>query len=235
MTKELDKIRAEIDKIDGELYRGLERRLGLVRSLAGLKRTQGREDTRQRENLFRPAREASLIGKLLKRGRVAPSLIVYIWRQIISASLNLQQAHRFGLWAKSHQAAALASAAAWAGGGSSIEIFSTPKALFTALLDVRVNSRRGAMIGFVPCDSPATLWQKMPEGIYVVARWSYLKKDKAFPLYILARLTPEETGDDRALVLKNKKLIIKRGFMTKEQVKKDEKFLGCFAAPIDVN
>ena len=79
MTKELDKIRAEIDKIDGELYRGLERRLGLVRSLAGLKRTQGREDTRQRENLFRPAREASLIGKLLQtRARGAEPYCLYL-------------------------------------------------------------------------------------------------------------------------------------------------------------
>ena len=230
MTKKLDKIRSQIDAIDKELYQNLEQRAKLVENLAALKRKDESQRPESRAinafRAFRPAREASLINKIVKNSKLEPEVLIYIWRQIISASLNKQQKQRFGLWCAENKPETLASAKAWAGAQSKIEIFNKPEDLWQAL------KRGKAMIGFVPCAARVAVWKKMPRDVFIVARWSYLKKDNTLPLYIIAKQEPEPSGQDCAVFLKNNKLLIKKDFIVTARAKKDETFLGCFAMPI---
>lgn len=226
MVNNLDKIRAEIDALDLDLLRGLEARSALVREISALKQAAGAGQA------FRPGREAILIRKLIASSNLSPSLLIYVWRQIIAASLAQQQKQTFGLYAGDALPQALASAKAWSGGGggaSEIEIFDSPEKLFTKIEQAQ------AMIGFIPCNNQVDWWQAMSADIFVVARWSYIKEDKALPLFIFAKQAPEPSGDDCALLVKNNQLVIEKGFITKEQAQtnKADKFLGCFASLIE--
>lgn len=221
MTK-LEKIRAEIDAIDSRLCLDLAARLDLGRSIAQLKQELGQTQA------FRPGREAALIRKLVNTSLdIAPVVLTHIWRQIIAASLNVQQKQNFGLWAAADVMPALASAKTWAGAASQIEIFESAAALFTQM------KKSPLMIGFIPCKINDIWWRAGLSDINIVARWGYVKSDNNLPIYILASMAAEPSGDDFTIFVKNDVLNIKKNFLTKTELKTDEKFLGNCAAMIE--
>lgn len=222
MMNKLEKFRAEIDDIDSRLCLDLTKRMGLVRVIAKLKQELGQIQA------FHPGREAALISKLVNaRLDVDPLVLIHIWRQIIGASLNIQQKQSFGLWAGKNLAQALASAKAWVGAINQIEIFESAEKLFTQM------KKNHLMIGLLPCEANDIWWQDKIEDINIVTRWSYIKSDNNMPLYILASMIPEPSGDDFTVFSKNNVLNTKKGFLTSGELGADEKFLGSYAALID--
>jgi chorismate mutase len=78
--KNLQFFRAEIDKIDDQIIALLQERLKVVAKVANLKQNNG-------EKFFiKSARESDMIKNLIKKAgtNLAPSLIVNIWRKIIT-------------------------------------------------------------------------------------------------------------------------------------------------------
>ncbi len=84
MADDLGKLRAEIDRIDGELLALIEARQSVAAQVAGTKPPGS--------PVFRPAREAYLLASLLDRAAPANSqLVKRVWRQLLSASVARQK------------------------------------------------------------------------------------------------------------------------------------------------
>jgi chorismate mutase len=84
----LDAIRREIDLIDDQILDLLERRFAATRRVRAMKASDGSIAS----SPFRPAREATMLRRLIARGRVsvAPDVLVRLWRVILSASTQVQ-------------------------------------------------------------------------------------------------------------------------------------------------
>jgi chorismate mutase len=84
MADDLGKLRAKIDRIDGELLALIEARQSVAAQVAGTKPPGS--------PVFRPAREAYLLASLLDRAAPANSqLVKRVWRQLLSASVARQK------------------------------------------------------------------------------------------------------------------------------------------------
>jgi len=83
-NRSLDKLRQEIDQIDTAIHDLLIRRTELARTIGGIKGDGG--------PYLRPGREALILRRLVERHRGAfpASVVVRIWREIISALTALQ-------------------------------------------------------------------------------------------------------------------------------------------------
>jgi len=95
-TASLDKLRAEIDRIDGDLHRLLRERAAVVKRVGLAKRTAGGDTTA----FVRPGREADLLRKLLSNheGALPAATVVRIWREIVSAACFMQQPLKVALY-----------------------------------------------------------------------------------------------------------------------------------------
>ena len=83
--RSLDALRREIDTVDDALHDLLMRRAALVAEIGTLKNSE-------QATVFRPAREAVLLRRLLARndGKLAVHAVVRIWSEIIAASTLIQ-------------------------------------------------------------------------------------------------------------------------------------------------
>src|SRR5215471_8310067 len=92
----LEEVRKRIDAIDSELLRLVDERAALAHDVAAAKAAAGEAG----KFGLKPAREAQLLRKLLKRPRKAatPSMIVRIWRELIGESLSIQGPFRLTVW-----------------------------------------------------------------------------------------------------------------------------------------
>ena len=88
----LDEIRREIDTIDTQLHDLLMRRFALSERIAQAKSGGSKSDALPLAQAVKPGREAEIIRRLLARheGSTPPTVIVRLWREIVTASLMLQ-------------------------------------------------------------------------------------------------------------------------------------------------
>jgi chorismate mutase len=80
----LASLRADIDRIDGELLKLVGERMGIAEAIAAAKTGTGMP--------VRPAREVQLLRRLVAQseGKVEPELVVELWRSLISANVRRQ-------------------------------------------------------------------------------------------------------------------------------------------------
>lgn len=98
-------IRDEIDQIDTALVELLKRRMVCSVEMGDAKR---RELPDAADIVFRPGREAVVLAKLIKAGQGVPQSLIYrVWREIFSASCQVQQAFQIGTLASTREAALL--------------------------------------------------------------------------------------------------------------------------------
>lgn len=92
----LEEIRARLDVIDAEILALVDERAGLARAVAAAKAAAGDSG----KFALRPGRETQLIRRLLARPRRAAthSLVVRIWRELISDSLSRQGPFHLAIW-----------------------------------------------------------------------------------------------------------------------------------------
>ena len=94
MTKTLSDLRVQIDALDLDLLALLNRRAGLAHEVGELKKGEG-------SVVFRPEREAQVIGNLQhanaqtrNAGTLKPESVAFIWREIMSACRALEAPQR---------------------------------------------------------------------------------------------------------------------------------------------
>ncbi|PZQ59814.1 MAG: chorismate mutase [Phenylobacterium zucineum] len=92
----LDDVRQRIDALDSELLRLVDERASLARVVAAAKQAAGDGD----KFGLRPGREAAIMRKLVgaQRRAASPSLLVRLWRELISDSLANQGPFHVTVW-----------------------------------------------------------------------------------------------------------------------------------------
>ena len=196
----LDSLRQEIDAIDGELHGLVERRAALVDRIAAAKPPGGLA--------LRPGREAQVMRqRLANHTGPFPSAAIYrMWREMMCAFTLMQTpdikiaicrpTDQPGFWdlARDHFGCQIPFVAN-----------DTPAQVLAA---VRANT---ATLGVVPApiEADATPWWPLLAGRdatlpNIVARLPVLvmpnARARGISAYVLARMEPEESGDDRALI-----------------------------------
>jgi chorismate mutase len=196
----LDKLRQQIDGIDSELHGLIRRRADLVGEIAASKPNGGLS--------IRPGREARMLRQRLATHKGAfPAAAVYrMWREMMSAFALMQTpalkvavcrpADQPGYWdlARDHFGCQI-----------SMVGFESPAQV---LAEVRSSS---TTVGVVPAPieaDTAPWWPLLASGEStlpnVVARLPFLPMPNArargISALVLARIEPEESGDDRALI-----------------------------------
>ncbi|HEY6982831.1 chorismate mutase [Reyranella sp.] len=197
----LEPLRQEIDTIDGELHGLIRRRASLVGQIAAAKTGGGLA--------MRPGREARILRKRLAMhdGAFPVAAVYRMWREMISAFALMQTknlriavcrpADQPGYWdvARDHFGCQIPMVA-----------YESPAQV---LAEVRTNP---ATVGVVPAPieaDTAAWWPLLASGEAtlpnVVARLPFLAMPNArardISALMLARIEPEESGDDRALVV----------------------------------
>jgi chorismate mutase len=197
----LETLRQEIDAIDGELHGLIRRRASLVGQISAAKTAGGLA--------MRPGREAQVLRKRLAAhdGAFPVAALSRMWREMISAFALMQTknlriavcrpADQPGYWdvARDHFGCQIPMVA-----------YESPAQV---LAEVRANP---ATVGVVPApiESDAAAWWPLLAGgeatlPNVVARLPFLVMPNArardISALMLARIEPEESGDDRALLV----------------------------------
>jgi chorismate mutase / prephenate dehydratase len=197
----LEPLRQEIDAIDDELHGLIRRRASLVGEIAAAKTAGGLA--------MRPGREAQILRKRLAMHDGAfPAAAVYrMWREMISAFALMQTknlkiavcrpADQPGYWdlARDHFGCQIP-----------MVVYESPAQV---LAEVRASP---ATVGVVPAPieaDTAAWWPLLASGEptlpNVVARLPFLIMPNArardISALMLARIEPEESGDDRALIV----------------------------------
>lgn len=196
----LDKLRQQIDGIDSELHGLIRRRADLVGEIAASKPNGGLS--------IRPGREARVLReRLAKHGGPFPAAAVYrMWREMMSAFALMQTpALKVAVCRPADQPGYWDLARDHFGCQVSMVGFESPAQV---LAEVRSSS---TTVGVVPAPieaDTAPWWPLLASGEStlpnVVARLPFLPMPNArargISALVLARIEPEESGDDRALI-----------------------------------
>jgi chorismate mutase len=199
-SPDLDVLRQEIDLIDGELHSLIGRRAALVDRISAAKPRGGLA--------LRPGREAQVMRKRLARneGPFPASAIYRIWREMMCAFTLMQTpdikvaicrpADQPGFWdlARDHFGCQIPLVA-----------HDTPAQVLAA---VRANP---CTLGIVPApiEADSAPWWPLLSGREttlpnVVARLPFVvmpnARARGISAFVLARMEPEESGDDRSLI-----------------------------------
>ena len=88
-TRQLARLRREIDAVDDALHDLVLRRAELTRAISKVKKAQG-----QGRSFLRPGREARILRRLVERhnGRFPTGALVRLWRELLCAMLPVQGA-----------------------------------------------------------------------------------------------------------------------------------------------
>jgi chorismate mutase len=185
------RLRGEIDAIDAELHACLLRRAGLVAQIEAEKRVSAGRSA------YRPVREADMMRRIVERHRGPFPLAAaeHIFREIISSFIRLQAPFTVHL---SDMTPELRDLARFQFGALTPLV--THADASAALSGIEA---RGADLALVPLDAgPDVWWEKLggADGLNIVARVPFLVGLTALPqAYVIARLPPEASGDDRTL------------------------------------
>jgi chorismate mutase/prephenate dehydratase len=91
MSEEINKLRAEIDRIDDELAAALNKRAALAQKIGALK--EGAGANREGAGAYRPEREIEILRRISeKKGALSAERLGAVFREIISACRGLEEA-----------------------------------------------------------------------------------------------------------------------------------------------
>lgn len=191
----LSDLRLQIDALDAELLRLVDKRAALGKAIGEAKSREG--GTGNDVSLLRPDREAMLIRKLIAMPRQAASanVIVRIWRELISENLRIQGEARGGLHLNFSAADQSQEVLVWArerfGFAPSYSYLKDPAAALAAARDPRhiavlsLDPRGGAWWARVLAEPKVRVIAALPE----------LSTTRPHAL-ALAAIPSEPTGDD---------------------------------------
>ncbi len=184
-ARALADLRREIDEIDQAVHDLLMRRAAVVEEVAVTKAGTATVDVAPQ--IVYPAREAEVIRRLGARhcGRLPLSTLVQIWREIISASVNMQRQMHVGIVATSPDRI-MRTARDHFGTMISTRSFQTAAALLDAI------TMAPGLVGILPFPDPSEddqpWWLHLASGAdnapRIVARLPFLRRDGGDALVI---------------------------------------------------
>lgn len=191
----LAELRDEINGIDNQIHELLMRRA----AIAALVR-----DSKQGGPVWRPAREAQILRRLIDRhaGPFPRTTIIQIWREIVSAMVRLQGEFAVAVYATENNRLCRDMARDHFGAETPLALYSSARAVLTAVQD------GSATVGVLPIpeESEAAPWWPILAGMSgagtaVCARLPFApgapgNGDSAL---CVATIPPDESGIDRSL------------------------------------
>jgi len=196
----LDALRREIDTVDDALHDLLMQRAALVTDIGALKNNE-------QAAVFRPAREAVLLRRLLARhdGKLPVSAVARIWSEIIAASTLLQGGLTVAYCPIGDVVTGDRMAHARFGAGVSVTPVPTPAQVITAVTSGEVS------VGLlpVPRQDDRTPWWTLLYGrsgsaeVQVIAGVPFVVEgdDGELGAMVIALGKAEPSGDDRSLIV----------------------------------
>ena len=188
-TRELEALRAELDRVDDGLHDQLMRRAEVVAQVGALG-AKGRVP-------LRPGREASILRRLVGRnaGALAPATLVRVWREMLAGSSAQQNAMRVVVG----EAGLLPAVCEHFGALTTAEVVSPPAAI--------AQLRDGAAtLAVLPLPSAEVGWwtelldrSRWPQ-LHVVARLPFWARPGMIEALVLSTAEPDPSGQDRSLV-----------------------------------
>lgn len=199
MSKELLELRGKIDAIDAKIVALLLERVGVVKQVGLFKE----RTVSKGKSFIRSGREAEMLRKLTAqmKGAFPPAAIETIWRVIISTSLSLEQAMTIGAYISDSCEVSYWRAREYFGSFTSIICNTDPDIIIRDL-----NSGKLSVGVFPLFDKSKKPWWDRPKDevndLYVFALIPFVNQneDKHAKALALAKVTPEETGDDVSIV-----------------------------------
>jgi len=201
----LDEVRAEIDKIDRELFDGIRRRLSLIGDVARAKAAAGDMDG----TAMRPGREASILRRLAEQNDpLTPvSLTARLWRELVNTATRMQGFLEVSVCAPDKSVGYWDIARNHFGATTAMTLHRSPSVVLS-----RVIEKRG-MVGLLPMPmegdenpwwvglagaggriAPKIIW-RLP--FYSLGNGQF----EDLRAFAVAALELEETGDDITVIL----------------------------------
>lgn len=185
-------LRRQIDEIDDQIHDLMMRRAAIVVEVGALKGTGP---------LIRPAREAEILRRLVKRNKLLPTAaLVRIWRELIVAMTSLEGPVSVAVYLPDNDGGYWDLARDYYGATVPIAAHQSPGAVLRAVSD------NPGMIGILPWprEGDADPWWRhlaSQEGALprIVARLPFLT-GRGRDALVVAPLPCEPSGDDRTLV-----------------------------------
>jgi chorismate mutase len=200
-SQSLDELRREIDRIDEAMHDLVMRRAEVAGSV---RRAKGDGPA------FRPAREAILLRRLVARhkGTLPVGVVARMWREMMAATLRLQENFTVAVAARPDQAGL------WDLARDHYGSLGAMNELASASQVVRAVSEGEAMIGVLPMpreDDVDSWWPSLAAGgggkgqPRVIARLPFVAAGNARgerpEALVIARQQPEASGEDRSLLV----------------------------------
>lgn len=200
----LSKIRQEIDRLDDQIHDLIVARADLVTRLAKSGAKQGIP--------YRPAREAQILRRLLKRhrGPLPAGALMGIWREILSSMRLIQAPMSVAVWSADHAPQYLALTRDHFGAGVRVRALQSSAQVLAAVetgqMSLGVLPVPGDTAAAEPTEVP--WWLRFLRGdahdLSIVARLPLLTAWAEAPskvaAFVVARLVPEPSGNDDSLV-----------------------------------
>lgn len=193
----LDDLRAEIDDVDDRIHDLLMRRAEIASLVGESKRKQAGDGP---PRLFRPAREARVLRRLLARhrGPLPRAVVQDVWRAIIAGNLLLQGNMAVAVTPGAHERLARDHF------GSCVDIREMPAAE-EALAAVVQHRAAVAVLPFPgqPADHGPAWWPAMLQypSLHVVGQVPVLRSPSAPTAALVAEQAPEASDADVTLVI----------------------------------
>lgn len=195
----LENLRQQIDAVDGELLELLKKRIGFVRQVGQLKVESG-----EQKSMIRPAREATMMRKLVSAGsNIFSSGIIYsIWRAIIAGSTQSEAPFSLSILQGDEGKTAYWLAREYFGSDTPCRFFNQSLPL---LHDTKTNAN---VVGIVPLmhQKFRPWWVEladMPDAPSVFATLPFIGKTpfEIPTILALARVPAEASGNDNTLAV----------------------------------
>jgi chorismate mutase len=201
----LEGLREEIDRIDDALHDLLMRRAAVSLAIAKVKQPEAVPNSGAIPAL-RPAREAAILRRLLARhtGDLPARVLVRIWREIIAASLRVQNKFHLHVYAADNQTGFADLAHDHFGSFTPIRAHTRPS------LVVHACAEEPYSLGIVPMpeiEEPGPAWwaQLAPageKGPRVVAKLPFVQDgEDVLSAYAIGTVEQEPSGNDTTLLL----------------------------------
>jgi chorismate mutase-like protein len=195
-------LRHDIDVLDDQILDLLRRRTEAVQRIAEAKTRDAAET-----GFLRPGREAQILRRLAGRARggLPAAALVRIWRELISSLYRYQAPVKVAVHAPNKSAARWDLARDYYGSTTPMQLCTTASAVFRALA-------QPATLGIMamPEEGEKECWwpllaSRSADAPRIVARLPFVPNPRGrfadLGAYVIANTQPEESGDDRTLVV----------------------------------
>lgn len=193
----LSSLREQINSIDDDIHALLMRRAAIAASV---------RDSKQGGPVWRPAREAQILRRLIARheGPFPRTTIIQIWREIVSAMVRLQGEFAVAVYATENSRLCRDMARDHFGAETPLALYSSTRAVLTAVQD------GSATVGVLPApeESEETPWWPLLAGMSgggtaVCARLPFASSTLGIgdSALCVASIPPDESGLDRSLFM----------------------------------